>query len=182
MGKPLPFLSSSPFVLIVSAMGIAVGTGYQLLSTFCFAPQAPGDAGRGHAQRAHPRADDLLGGWSPASRREPEPHLLCDGVVCRAKVIELVSERTSDVVAYRLTLDVLPSMSGQPVAAVIVLCGLSAECISEFTKPGGYDLRRDLTACSSARIQLHSANLNRIGPGVAQIRPDFVERLTINAV
>jgi hypothetical protein len=64
----------------------------------------------------------------------------CDDLVKRAKVIEPLSERTQEVVAYDLTLNVEPSMSGQHIAAVIARCGqpVNAEYIVEFSNPGGY--------------------------------------------
>lgn len=61
--------------------------------------------------------------------------LPCQEVARCAKIIKPTSERTSDVVAFHLTLNVVPSMSRPPVAAVIVRCGqsISAEHAIEFT-------------------------------------------------
>jgi len=125
-------------------MGIAGGTDYQLVSTFCFtfpAPATPGAAvpnGRIHSQTIVSEGGHR---FLVVNRSDLELGLACDELVRRAKIIEPMSERTNDVVAYDLTLNVEPSMSRQPVAAVIARCGqsISAEYIVEFTNPGGYE-------------------------------------------
>lgn len=123
-------------------MGIANGEDYQLVSTFCFTfptmvQGAPIPNGHIHSQtivasNGHKflvlNYTDLQQGFS------------CDDLVRRAKVIEPLSERTKDVIAYDLTLNVEPSMNRQHIAAVIARCGqtVNAEYIVEFTNPGNY--------------------------------------------
>lgn len=124
-------------------MGIASGDDYQLVSTFCFTFPEPSSAGtavtNGHihsqtivSSNGHKflvlNHTDLLEGRS------------CDELVKRAKVIEPLSEKTKEVIAYDLTLNVEPSMNRQHIAAVIARCGqpVNAEYIVEFTNPGGY--------------------------------------------
>lgn len=122
-------------------MGIASGQDFQLVSTFCFTfpQQVPGEAipnGHIHSQtivasNLHKflvlNYTDLTQGYS------------CEELVKRAKVIEPLNERTKEVIAYDLTLNVEPSMNQQRIAAVIARCGqpINAEYIVEFTNPGG---------------------------------------------
>ncbi|CAE7511489.1 unnamed protein product [Symbiodinium sp. CCMP2592] len=59
--------------------------------------------------------------------------LSCDQLVKRAKVIEPLVEKTKEVVAYDLTLNVIAAQDSQHIAAVIARCGqkINAECSLE---------------------------------------------------
>merc|ERR1712050_47424 len=123
-------------------MGIASGQDYQLITTFCFTipqPTSGESIPNGHihsqtivASNGHKflvlNYTELTAGYS------------CDDLVKRAKVIEPLSERTKEVIAYDLTLNVEPSMNHQLIATVVARCGqaVNAEYIVEFTNPGGY--------------------------------------------
>lgn len=123
-------------------MGIASGEDYQLVSTFCFTfPYAPpGETG----SNGHIHSQTIVSSnghkFLVVNRTELEQGFSCDDLARRAKVIEPLSERTKEVVAYDLTLNVEPSMHRQHVAAVIARCGqtVDAEYIVEFTNPGSY--------------------------------------------
>lgn len=71
-----------------------------------------------------------------------------------------MSERPRDVVAYRLTSSVVPSIRMQPVTAVIAHCGqsLSAGYIIDFTNPGG---------ASSQNAEVRQVDCNRVRFSVA---------------
>lgn len=120
-------------------MGIADGDDFQLVSTFCFKfPSAsPGQvAPSGHIHSQTIVAADghkfLVVNYSDVTQG-----LSCEQLVKRAKVIEPLVEKTREVVAYDLTLNVEPSMDGQHIAAMIARCGqkINAEYIVEFTNP-----------------------------------------------
>merc|ERR1719183_1400892 len=123
-------------------MGIANGEDYRLVSTFCFTfsdPVAGGPAANGHI---HSQTIVSSSGhkFLVVNRTEVERGIPCDELVRRAKVIEPLTERSKEVIAYDLTLNVESSMNRQNVAAVIARCGeaVSAEYIVEFTNPGGW--------------------------------------------
>jgi len=123
-------------------MGIANGQDYQLVTTFCFTfpdvvPGTPMPNGHIHSQTivASNGHKFLVLNYTELGKG-----LSCDELVRRAKVIEPLSERTKEVIAYDLTLNVEPSMNRQHIAAVIARCGdtVNAEYIVEFTNPGGF--------------------------------------------
>mmetsp|Transcript_11250 Transcript_11250/g.19959 ORF Transcript_11250/g.19959 Transcript_11250/m.19959 type:complete len:421 (-) Transcript_11250:16-1278(-) len=123
-------------------MGIADGSDYQLVSTFCFNfPRAAQGqiAANGHIHSQTIVSADghkfLVVNYTDILRGLP-----CEELVKGAKVIEPLVEKTKEVVAYDLTLNVEPSMDGQHIAAVISRCGqtINAEYIVEFTNPEGY--------------------------------------------
>jgi len=123
-------------------MGIADGSDYQVVSTFCFnfPRAAPGQiAPNGHIHSQTIVSADghkfLVVNYTDIQRGLP-----CDELVKGAKVIEPLVEKTKEVVAYDLTLNVEPSMEGQHIAAVISRCGqkINAEYIVEFNNPDGY--------------------------------------------
>lgn len=126
-------------------MGIANGEDYRLVSTFCFtfpdpSAQSPGEpAANGHI---HSQTIVSSAGhkFLVVNRTEVERGVSCDELVRGAKVIEPLTERSKEVIAYDLTLNVEASMNRQAVAAVIARCGqpVSAEYIVEFTNPGGF--------------------------------------------
>lgn len=124
-------------------MGIAGGDDYHLVSTFCFTfPETtlPGEItpnGHIHSQTIVSSSGHKFLVLNYTELRQGLP---CEELVKRAKVIEPLSERTKEVIAYDLTLNVEPSMDRQHIAAVIARCGqqVSAEYIVEFTNPGGY--------------------------------------------
>eukprot|EP00434_Breviolum_minutum_P006262 symbB.v1.2.005526.t1/scaffold323.1/size229223/3 len=120
-------------------MGIADGDDFQLVSTFCFKfPSAsPGQvAPSGHIHSQTIVAADghkfLVVNYSDVTQG-----LSCEQLVKRAKVIEPLVEKTREVVAYDLTLNVEPSMDGQHIAAVIARCGqkINAECSRDYAIP-----------------------------------------------
>lgn len=123
-------------------MGIASGDDYQLVSTFCFTfPEpVPGE----QTPNGHIHSQTIVSSnghkFLVLNHTELQQGLSCDDLVKKAKVIEPLSERTKEVIAYDLTLNVEPSMNRQHIAAVIARCGqpVSAEYIVEFTNPGGY--------------------------------------------
>jgi len=124
-------------------MGIANGQDYQLVTTFCFTfpqPAAPGLA----VPNGHIHSQTIVSSnghkFLVLNYTELGKGLSCDEMVKRAKVIEPLSERTKEVIAYDLTLNVEPSMNQQHIAAVIARCGdtVNAEYIVEFTNPGGF--------------------------------------------
>mmetsp|Transcript_69391 Transcript_69391/g.206713 ORF Transcript_69391/g.206713 Transcript_69391/m.206713 type:complete len:420 (-) Transcript_69391:82-1341(-) len=123
-------------------MGIASGDDYQLVSTFCFTfPEpVPGE----QIQNGHIHSQTIVASnghkFLVLNHTELQLGLSCEDLVRRAKVIEPLSERTKEVIAYDLTLNVEPSMNRQHIAAVIARCGqpINAEYIVEFTNPGGY--------------------------------------------
>jgi len=125
-------------------MGIASGQDYQLVTTFCFtfpAPATPGGPvpnGRIHSQTI---VSENGHRFLVVNRSDLQQGLPCEELVRRAKVIEPLSERTNEVIAYDLTLNVEPSMSRQQIAAVVARCGqtINAEYIVEFTNPGSYE-------------------------------------------
>jgi len=123
-------------------MGIASGEDYHLVSPFCFVfPQGvlgvPTPNGHIHSQTivSSPGHKFLV-----VNRTEVERGVTCEELVKQAKVIEPLTERSTEVIAYDLTLNVDPSMNLRNFAAVIARCGepVSAEYIVEFTNPGGY--------------------------------------------
>jgi hypothetical protein len=123
-------------------MGIARGQDYQLVSTFCFTFPEPEPGGRVENGHIHSQTIVSSNGhkFLVMNYTELEQDLSCEELVRRAKVIEPLSERTKEVIAYDLTLNVEPSMNRQHIAAVIARCGeaVNAEYIVEFTNPGGY--------------------------------------------
>lgn len=123
-------------------MGIANGQDYRLVSTFCFTfpdPVAGMPMVNGHI---HSQTIVSSSGhkFLVVNRTDVEAGIPCDELVRRAKVIEPLTERSKEVIAYDLTLNVEASMNRQNVAAVIARCGelVSAEYIVEFTNPGGF--------------------------------------------
>jgi hypothetical protein len=120
-------------------MGIANGQDYRLISTFCFTFPADAPTVNGHI---HSQTIISSSGhkFLVVNRTEVERGIPCDELVRRAKVIEPLTERSKEVIAYDLTLNVESSMDRQAVAAVIARCGemVSAEYIVEFTNPGGF--------------------------------------------
>jgi len=154
-------------------MGIAKGQDYQLVTTFCFtfprrAPGEPMPTGHIHSQSIVSSNGHkfLVLNYTDVQRELP-----CTELVKRAKVIEPLNERTKEVIAYDLTLNVEPSMAGQQVAAVIARCGdvVNAEYIVEFTNPGGF-LERHF-ACSEQGMQQSYLWLS---VAVALLAPAFV--------
>lgn len=136
-------------------MGIAKGQDYELVSTFCFTfprslPSEPVPTAHIHSQSIVSSNGHkfLVLNYSDVQQGLP-----CADLVKRAKVIEPLNERTKEVIAYDLTLNVEPSMAGQQVAAVIARCGeaVNAEYIVEFTNPGGFLERH--WACSELGLQ-----------------------------
>lgn len=131
-------------------MGIAKGQDYELVTTFCFTfpkgtPSEAVPTGHIHSQSIVSTNGHkfLVLNYTDVQRG-----LSCEDLMKRAKVTEPLNERTAEVIAYDLTLNVEPSMAGQQVAAVIARCGeaINAEYIVEFTNPGGF-LERHF-ACS----------------------------------
>mmetsp|Transcript_77475 Transcript_77475/g.169560 ORF Transcript_77475/g.169560 Transcript_77475/m.169560 type:complete len:424 (+) Transcript_77475:214-1485(+) len=132
-------------------MGIAEGMDYQLVTTFCFTFPPPQSLGvdPGFALPAPPQPNGHIHSQTIVSSNghqflvvnssDLERELPCQELVKRAKVIEPLSEKTREVIAYDLTLNVEPSMNRQQIAAVIARCGqpVNAEYIVEFTNPGG---------------------------------------------
>jgi len=123
-------------------MGIANGEDYRLVSTFCFTFPDPSLGlpvvnGHIHSQTIVSSAGHK---FLVVNRTEVERGVACDELVRGAKVIEPLTERSKEVIAYDLTLNVEASMDRQAVAAVIARCGqtVSAEYIVEFTNPGGF--------------------------------------------
>lgn len=123
-------------------MGIANGQDYRLVSTFCFTfpdpvPGMPVTNGHIHSQTIVSSSGHK---FLVVNRTEVERGIPCEDLVRRAKVIEPLTERSKEVIAYDLTLNVEASMNRQNVAAVIARCGqtVSAEYIVEFTNPGGW--------------------------------------------
>jgi hypothetical protein len=123
-------------------MGIASGSDYQLVSTFCFTFP---DNEQGEKQpNGHIHSQTIVSSnghkFLVLNHTDLRQGLSCDELVRRAKVIEPLSERSKDVIAYDLTLNVEPSMNRQHIAAVIAKCGeqIDAEYIVEFTNPGSY--------------------------------------------
>mmetsp|Transcript_44601 Transcript_44601/g.77265 ORF Transcript_44601/g.77265 Transcript_44601/m.77265 type:complete len:424 (-) Transcript_44601:138-1409(-) len=123
-------------------MGIANGEDYRLISTFCFTfpdavPGMPVPNGHIHSQTIVSSSGHK---FLVVNRTEVEKGVPCDELVRKAKVIEPLTERSKEVIAYDLTLNVESSMNRQHVAAVIARCGqtVSAEYIVEFTNPGGF--------------------------------------------
>lgn len=123
-------------------MGIASGQDYQLISTFCFTiPQPP--AGE-PAANGHIHSQTIVSSnghkFLVLNQSELSLGLSCEELIKRAKVIEPLRERTKEVIAYDLTLNVEPSMNRQHIAAVVARCGdvVNAEYIVELTNPGGY--------------------------------------------
>lgn len=131
----------SPVAEAKMAMGIASGEDYRLVSTFCFTfpPPVPGqpvENGHIHSQTivSTPGHKFLV-----LNQTELREGASCEDLVRKAKVIEPLTERSKEVIAYDLTLNVEPSMNHQNIAAVIARCGqtVEAEYIVEFTNPGG---------------------------------------------
>lgn len=118
-------------------MGIADGEDYQLVSTFCFRfpPATPGQI----VPNGHIHSQTIVSAdghkFLVVNHSDVLQGLSCDQLVKRAKVIEPLVEKTKEVVAYDLTLNVEPSMDSQHIAAVIARCGqkINAEYIVEFT-------------------------------------------------
>lgn len=123
-------------------MGIASGMDYQLVSTFCFT--FPDLSAGEPAPNGHIHSQTIVASnghkFLVLNQTELDQGYSCEDIVRRAKVIEPLSERTKEVIAYDLTLNVEPSMNRQRIAAVIARCGqqVDAEYIVEFTNPGGY--------------------------------------------
>jgi len=134
--------SSAGYARAKMVMGIASGEDYQLVSTFCFTfPEpVPGE----QIQNGHIHSQTIVASnghkFLVLNQTELQLGLSCEDLVRRAKVIEPLSERTKEVIAYDLTLNVEPSMNRQHIAAVIARCGqtVNAEYIVEFTNPGGH--------------------------------------------
>jgi len=107
-----------------------------LLSTFCFTFDQTSN-GRIHSQTivSTPGHKFLV-----VNATDLVPGASCDSLVKVAKVVEPLVERSTEVIAYDLTLNVEPSLNGQQVAAVIARCGqeISAEYIIEFDNPGSW--------------------------------------------
>jgi hypothetical protein len=122
-------------------MGIANGEDYRLVSTFCFTFPDPGAL---PAINGHIHSQTIVSSsghkFLVVNRTEVERGIPCEELVAKAKVIEPLTERSKEVIAYDLTLNVEASMNRQNVAAVIARCGetVSAEYIVEFTNPGGF--------------------------------------------
>jgi len=122
-------------------MGIANSQDYHVVSTFCFVfpqPASPGAQvpnGRIHSQTIVSSSGHK---FLVLNNSDLQAGLACDELVRRARVIEPLSEKTKEVIAYDLTLKVEPSMADQHIAAVIARCGqpVKAEYIVEFTNPG----------------------------------------------
>lgn len=132
-------------------MGIASGEDYHLVSTFCFTfpvTTLPGEI----TPNGHIHSQTIVSSnghkFLVLNYTELQQGLSCEELVRRAKVIEPLSERTKEVIAYDLTLNVEPSMDHQHIAAVIARCGqpVAAEYIVEFTNPGGHLIQH--FACS----------------------------------
>jgi len=147
----LVLLCSIQYVQAKMVMGIASGEDYHLVSTFCFTfPETtlPGEI----TPNGHIHSQSIVSSnghkFLVLNYTELQQGLSCEELVKRAKVIEPLSERTKEVIAYDLTLNVEPSMDRQHMAAVIARCGqqVSAEYIVEFTNPGGYLIQH--FACS----------------------------------
>lgn len=122
-------------------MGIASGQDYHLVTTFCFTFPEPVITGP-QTPNGHIHSQTIVSSnghkFLVLNYTELEKGLPCEELVRRAKVIEPLSERTKEVIAYDLTLNVEPSMNRQHIAAVIARCGdaVNAEYIVEFTNPG----------------------------------------------
>lgn len=123
-------------------MGIANGDDYHVVSSFCFTFPEPvlgvtPENGHIHSQTIVSSSGHK---FLVINASELSQGRTCQELVARAKVIEPLTERTREVIAYDLTLNVEPSMNGQHIVAVIARCGqsISAEYIVEFTNPGGY--------------------------------------------
>lgn len=122
-------------------MGIAHGEDWLLVSTFCFTfpdGQTPMPNGHIHSQTIVSSSGHkfLVLNNTDLMKRGVK----CEDLVKKAKVIEPLTERSKEVIAYDLTLNVEASMNRQHIAAVIARCGqtISAEYIVEFTNPGGF--------------------------------------------
>mmetsp|Transcript_43329 Transcript_43329/g.99852 ORF Transcript_43329/g.99852 Transcript_43329/m.99852 type:complete len:426 (+) Transcript_43329:126-1403(+) len=128
-------------------MGIARGQDYSLVSTFCFTFNQgyPTHNGHIHSQTivSSPGHKFLVLNYT-----ELERGASCNDLVAKAKVVEPLTERSKEIIAYDLTINVEPSMNGQHIAAVIARCGepISTEYIVEFTNPGGLFVKH--FACS----------------------------------
>lgn len=122
-------------------MGIARGDDYQLVSLFCFTfpPATPGAP----VLNGHVRSQTIVASsghkFLVLNQTDLDQGLPCEELVRRAKVIEPLNERTREIIAYDLTLNVEPTMNRQHIAAVIARCGqkVDSEYIVEFTNPGG---------------------------------------------
>eukprot|EP00928_Gymnodinium_smaydae_P069861 TRINITY_DN5364_c0_g1_i1.p1 TRINITY_DN5364_c0_g1~~TRINITY_DN5364_c0_g1_i1.p1 ORF type:complete len:442 (-),score=75.39 TRINITY_DN5364_c0_g1_i1:181-1506(-) len=123
-------------------MGIARGNDYQLVSTFCFSfpPPVFGEPEKRGRIRSQTIVSSNGHKLLVLNRSYLDRGLPCEQLVAAAKVVEPLNERTKEVIAYELTLNVERSMDRQQVATVIARCGqeLSAEYIIEFTNPGGF--------------------------------------------
>eukprot|EP00927_Polykrikos_kofoidii_P065760 TRINITY_DN61476_c0_g1_i1.p1 TRINITY_DN61476_c0_g1~~TRINITY_DN61476_c0_g1_i1.p1 ORF type:complete len:428 (+),score=54.34 TRINITY_DN61476_c0_g1_i1:57-1340(+) len=123
-------------------MGISGGDDYQLVSTFCFT--FPTLAVGEPIVNGHIRSQTIVSSnghkFLVLNQTDLQQGYTCEELVRRAKVVEPLSEKTKEVIAYDLTLNVEPSMDRQHIAAVIARCGqaVSAEYIVEFTNPGSY--------------------------------------------
>jgi len=124
-------------------MGIARGQEYQLISTFCFTFPAGTPGSKDPVSNGHIHSQTIVSRnghkFMVLNYTDLQQGLTCDELTKRAKVIEPLTERTREVVAYDLTLNVEPSMNRQQIAAVIARCGqtVEAEYIVEFTNPVG---------------------------------------------
>eukprot|EP00931_Biecheleriopsis_adriatica_P090733 TRINITY_DN64667_c0_g1_i1.p1 TRINITY_DN64667_c0_g1~~TRINITY_DN64667_c0_g1_i1.p1 ORF type:complete len:437 (-),score=90.40 TRINITY_DN64667_c0_g1_i1:96-1358(-) len=122
-------------------MGIADSEDFQLVSTFCF--KFPSAAPGQRAPNGHIHSQTIVSAdghkFLVVNYTDLTQGLTCDQLIKKAKVIEPLVEKTKEVVAYDLTLNVEPSMDGQHIAAVIARCGqqINAEYIVEFTNPEG---------------------------------------------
>mmetsp|Transcript_98113 Transcript_98113/g.227518 ORF Transcript_98113/g.227518 Transcript_98113/m.227518 type:complete len:421 (-) Transcript_98113:165-1427(-) len=152
-------------------MGIASGEDYQLVSTFCFTfPEpVPGEP----IQNGHIHSQTIVSSnghkFLVLNHTELQQGLPCEELVRRAKVIEPLSERTKEVIAYDLTLNVEPSMNRQHIAAVIARCGqpINAEYIVEFTNPGGFTEQH--FACSDLGLVQSYMWLSAVALGLAPV-------------
>lgn len=123
-----------------TVMGIADGSDYQLVTKFCFVFPAFDQIPMGNG-RIHSQTIVSAGGhrFLVVNVSDLNKGISCDQLVQRAKVMEPLNEKTKDVIAYDLTLNVERSMNGEQIAAVIARCGqrINAEYIIEFTNPNG---------------------------------------------
>jgi len=132
----------APQAVAKTVMGIARGTDYQLVSKFCFTFPRPVPGVE--QQNGHIHSQTIVASdghkFLVVNASDLELGLPCTELVRRAKVVEPLTERTQEVIAYDLTLNVEPSMDHQHIAAVIARCdaAVSAEYIVEFASPGGY--------------------------------------------
>mmetsp|Transcript_9155 Transcript_9155/g.28355 ORF Transcript_9155/g.28355 Transcript_9155/m.28355 type:complete len:421 (-) Transcript_9155:188-1450(-) len=137
-------------------MGIAGGEDYQLVSTFCFTfPRLePGE----RVANGHVRSQTIVSSnghtFLVVNQTDLKQGASCEDLMRRAKVVEPLNERSKEVTAYDMTLNVEPSLNGRRIAAVIARCGqqINAEYIVEFTNPAGY-LGQHFTCADQGLLQ-----------------------------